>query len=156
MVKVWEYLCAALFALWAFFTPIHAMFIVVMAFIGIDFVTGVWASYAREKRAGRQWAFRSDKAWATVTKFLLSLAGVILAWVLDEWVFTFVNLHAAQIFTGVVCGVEFWSFLENGADIAPDTPLFRVLRKIMAKQVEERAGINIDEAMNENLTNNTQ
>jgi phage-related holin len=145
MAKIWEGLSMGAFVAWAFFAPIHTMFIVVMVFIAIDFVTGVWASHARAKRAGTPWAFRSDKAWATIIKFLLAIVGVILAWLLDTTALSFLNLHLAHIFTGIVCGVEFWSFLENGADISPDTPLFRILRKIMAKKVEEKTGIDMDE-----------
>jgi phage-related holin len=131
------------------------MFIVVLVFVGIDFITGVWASWARVKREqltnkdAESWAFRSDKAGATVIKLLMSIVGVILAWLLDCFVLTFAELHLPQIVTGIVCGVEFWSFLENGADISPDTPLFRVLRKVMAKKVEEKTGLDVEETMKE-------
>lgn len=140
-------MCVTVFAFWAFFAPIQAMIIALFVFIGIDFITGVWASWARAKRDGRQWAFRSDKAWATVKKLLLSIVGVILAWLLGSLAFPALDLYPAHIFTGAVCGIEFWSFLENGADIAPDTPVFRVLRKIMAKEVKEKAGIDVEEVL---------
>lgn len=147
MGKLWEYSCWGIFAAWGFFAPLHAMFTVMLVFVGIDFVTGVWASYARAKRSGRPWAFRSDKAWETVFKFVYAAGAVILMWLMDTYPLSFVNLHLAQIVTGVVCGVEFWSFLENGADIAPNATVFKILRKIMAKEIKEHAGIDVEETM---------
>lgn len=147
MTKLWEILCKVSFATWGFFAPLHAIFTVLLLFIGIDFITGVWASYARAERAGEPWAFRSDKARTTAAKLLFVIVGVILAWLLDTTVIPSVDFHLAQLLTGYVCAVEFWSFLENGADIVPDTAVFRVLRKVMAKEVKEKTGVDIEQTI---------
>lgn len=149
MTKLWEILCKVSFATWGFFAPLHAIFTVLLLFIGIDFITGVWASYARAERAREPWSFRSDKARATAAKLLFVIVGVILAWLLDTTVIPSVDFHLAQLLTGYVCAVEFWSFLENGADIVPDTAVFRVLRKVMAKEVKEKTGVDIEETLKE-------
>lgn len=153
MAKFWEYISWAIFAVWGFFAPLHTMFLVLLLFIGIDFITGVWASYARARQAGEAWAFRSDKAWTTAKKMLFSIVGVILAWALDRTVLPSVNFHLPQILTGYICGVEFWSYLENAADIAPDTPVFRILRRVMAKEVKEKIGIDVEKTMNDAAAN---
>jgi hypothetical protein len=63
------------------------------------------------------------------------MAGIVLAWMLESMVLTFAELHLAKIFTGFVCGVEFWSYLENAADISGH-PIFTALRNLLKGKVE--------------------
>lgn len=43
------------------------------------------------------------------------MAGIMLAWMLDSLLLPLVEVRLANIFTGFVCGVEFWSYLENAS-----------------------------------------
>ncbi len=131
-----KYLWGGFSSLLALMAPVQGLVICAVIFVTIDFVTGVIASHRRASRAGVEWSFSSRRAWDTALKLVLVMAGIILAWLLDSVVLTFVELHLAKIFTGFVCGVEFWSYLENAADISGH-PIFKALRKLLKVKVDE-------------------
>ena len=54
------------------------------------------------------------------------------------------RLRLANFFTAFCCGVEFWSFLENAAEIS-EHPIFRWLKKFMKHKVENELGEKFDE-----------
>lgn len=128
--------------------PTGTLIVCAVIFIGVDFVTGVMADRKRARLCRRPWAFRSDKAWDTVSKLGFVLAGIVLAHLIDCCVITFVRLNLANLFTGFVCGVEFWSYLENAAVIS-DHPVFRWLRKFMQNKMEDVLGA-ADDATQQN------
>ena len=119
------------------FAEARVLVVCAVVFVAIDFVTGVVASLKRARRAGERWCFESDKAWNTVVKLFFVMAGIMLAWMIDAWVLPHMNLRMANLFTGFVCGVEFWSYLENAAEISQH-PLFRALKKFMKSKYEQR------------------
>jgi phage-related holin len=123
----------------ALLAPIGGLILCALVFVAIDFVTGVMASRCRARRGGEEWVFSSRRAWDTVLKAIFVMAGIVLAWLLDSVVLTFVELHLAKIFTGFVCGVEFWSYLENAAEISGH-PLFRAVRDLMKRRVDRELG----------------
>ncbi len=123
----------------ALFAPAQGLIVCAMAFVAMDFVTGIVAGRCRSRRAGLQWRFSSRRAWDTVTKLIFVMAGIALAWMLDSMVLTFVELHLAKIFTGFVCGVEFWSYLENAADITGH-PIFGAVKNLLKKKVGRAIG----------------
>lgn len=120
------------------FAPVQSLVLISLEFITIDFIIGVIASRVRAKRAGRlsEWGFESEKAWHTIWKAVFVFIGICLAHQLNEYIFTFVDLQLTNVFCGFVCGVEFWSILENSACIS-DHPVFRWLKKYMGKKVKE-------------------
>ncbi len=120
----------------ALFAPVRGLIVCALVFVAIDFVTGVIASRSRARRNGRKWRFSSRRAWNTVLKFVFVMAGIMLAWLLDSIVITFVELHLAKIFTGFVCGVELGSYLENAADISGQ-PVFRTLKKLLKRKADD-------------------
>ncbi len=134
-----KYLWGGVAGVCALFAPVRGLIVCAAVFVAIDFATGVAASHARARRAGLKWTFSSRRAWDTVTKLVFVMAGIALAWMLDSVVFTFVELHLAKIFTGFVCGVEFWSYLENAGDISGH-PIFRALKNILKKKVDKATG----------------
>lgn len=56
----------------------------------------------------------------------------------------FVTLNITRIITGVICGVELWSFLEN-ASVLSDAKLFEWLRNYVKRKVEKEIGKYEDE-----------
>lgn len=124
-------------AILSLLAPIQPLILCAIIFIGIDFVTGVMASYKRARKAHREWAFESEKAWTTILKLCFVLAGIVLAWLIDSSILTFMHLNLANLFTGFVCGVEFWSYLENAAEIS-DHPIFTALKKYMKNQLDKK------------------
>ncbi len=131
-----KYLWGGLTGLFALLIPVRGLVVCALLFVAIDFATGVWASRRRARRKGTPWSFSSRRAWDTVLKAVFVMAGIVLAWLLESVVLTFVELHLAKIFTGFVCGVEFWSYLENAADISGH-PLFRAARRLLKRRVDD-------------------
>lgn len=109
----------------------------------VDFITGCWKSGVEAKAKGEKFAFESTKAWRTIYKAVFILVGIVLAEMLDD-VMTENRLRLANYFTAFVCGVEFWSFLENAAVIS-DYPIFRWLRKFMKTKVEKELDTTFEE-----------
>lgn len=134
-----KYLSGALAALVGIFAPVGGMIVCAVVFVAVDFVTGVAASYHRAVRRGEPWSFESRRAWDTVRKAVFIVAGIALSWLVDRLVLGFADLHLANLFTGFVCGVELWSFLENGAEVC-DYPPFRWLKRFMYRQLTDRLG----------------
>ena len=98
----------------ALFAPIGPLAATTVVFIGVDFLSGVAADRAAALREGRAWYFESCKAWRTVLKLALALTAISMAWLIDSCVLDFMRLNLARLLTGFTCGVELWSFLENG------------------------------------------
>lgn len=124
------------------------LFVTVVLFEAMDFITGVVKSAVLAKRAGRRFAFESVKAWRTIYKVVFILIGIVLAEMLDKTIADETRLRFANWFTAFCCGVEFWSFLENAAVIS-DHPIFRWLRKFMKDKVEDKIGMTLEEAQKE-------
>ncbi len=140
MENWYRFISGAAAGLVAVFAPVAPMIVCAMLFIGVDFVTGIAADRAATLRAGEAWYFESRKAWRTVLKLALTLTAIVMAWLLDRYVLDFLHLHVARLFTGFTCGVEFWSFLENAAQIS-DAPLFRWLRRYVRRRIVQQTGI---------------
>ena len=110
--------------------PIATLLLCVVIFIGVDFLTGCWAGLSRARRSGRRWFFSSHVAWRTIEKLFFSLGVILLSFILTRHVIGFIphsNL-LPNICTAFICGVEFWSFLENAADIS-EARVFVLLRR---------------------------
>lgn len=122
-------------ALLSIFAPVQALICCALVFVTIDFLTGIIAGYKRAQRRGSTWGFESEKAWKTIYKLVFIFGGIMLAWLIDHYILSFMELHLANIFTGFVCGVEFWSYLENAAEITQH-PIFRRLRKEMQTRLD--------------------
>lgn len=122
-------------AIGVFVDSLLPLFICVIVFEIVDFVTGVWKSAVESHKRGENFAFESIKAWRTIYKVVFIMVGIVLAEMLDGALCE-ERLRFANFFTAFACGVEFWSFLENAAVIS-DHPIFRWLRKYMRHKVEE-------------------
>lgn len=123
----------------ALFAPIGPLVACVVAFIGIDFLSGVAASRTAALRAEHAWYFESCEAWRTVLKLALTITAIGMAWLLDCCVLDFMHLNLARLFTGFTCGVELWSFLENASQLS-DAPVFHWLRRYVRRRIRKEVG----------------
>lgn len=130
-----KYFSALVGALVALLCPIAPLIIAATTFILIDFITGIFASRTEARRAGKPWWFESRKAWRTVTKLGFVLTSIVLIWIIDLHILGFMHLNLANLFTGFVCGVELWSFIENAASIS-HAPLFEWLGKWVKRRID--------------------
>lgn len=122
----------------ALFAPAAPLATCATAAIFVDFVTGCLASRAVARRAGRRWRFESRKAWRTVRKWALVVTGIVMAWTVEYAAGEATGIPMARLFTGFVCGVELWSFLENAAQLS-EAPLFRRLKRFLADRIGKEA-----------------
>ncbi len=116
-------LAAALASLLA---PVGPVVAVTVLFIFVDFLSGVAADRAVALREGRTWFFESRKAWRTVVKASLAVAAVVMGWLVESCIMRTAQVPMARPLAGFICGVEFWSFIENAASIT-QSELFRHL-----------------------------
>ncbi len=130
-----KYFSALVGALVALLCPIAPLIIAATTFIVIDFITGTIASRTEARREGRAWWFESRKAWRTVVKLGFVLMSIVLIWIIDLHILSFMHLNLANLFTGFVCGVELWSFIENAASISR-APLFEWLGKWVKRRID--------------------
>ncbi|MEG1701157.1 MAG: phage holin family protein [Alistipes sp.] len=123
-------------ALVALFAPIGPLVACTVVFIGVDFLSGVAADRTQTLREGRPWYFESRKAWRTVLKLTLTVTAIAMAWLIDSCILNFLQLNLARLFTGFICGVELWSFLENASQLS-DAPLFRWLQRYVHRRIRK-------------------
>ena len=135
METLYRFVSGVAAAVAGLFAPIAPLVWCAVAFIGVDFVTGVAASRAVARREGRPWWFESREAWRTVVKLGLVLTAIAMAWLIDSCVLEFMQLNLARLFTGFTCGVDLWSFLENAAQ-RPDAPLLKRLRQYVRRRID--------------------
>ena len=135
MEVLFRYFSAFVASLCGLLCPIAPLITTATLFIVVDFITGVVASRAEARREGREWWFESRKAWRTVIKAGFVAIAIVMMWVLDYHVLEFMHLNMAKLFTGFVCGVELWSFLENAATISR-APLFEWMSRWVKRRVE--------------------
>ena len=134
-----RYISGGVMGLLSLFAPIKGLILCAVIFISVDFATGIAADWHRARTSRRKPAFESGKAWSTVLKLVFVMFGIALAWLIDTHILDFLNLRLANLFTGFVCGVEFWSYLENAAEIS-DHPVFRKLKRFMKSKLDKELG----------------
>lgn len=139
MEALFKYFSGVVAAFAAVLCPVGSLVAAALLFILIDFITGVTASRMVARREGRAWWFESRRAWCTVLKAGFVAVAIVMMWIIDHCLLEFMHLNLANLFTGFVCGVELWSFLENAAAIAP-SPLFEWMGRWVKRRIGEEAG----------------
>ena len=139
MEALYRYANGALLGFAALFAPIKSVILCALLFIAIDFVTGVIASRCEAKQRGERWYFSSHEAWRTIRKAGFVILTIAMSWLVESCVLNFITLNITRIITGVICGVELWSFLEN-ASVLSDAKIFEWLRNYVKRRVEKEIG----------------
>ncbi len=139
MEALYRFINGLLLGLTALFAPIKPVILCALAFIFVDFVTGVLASRCETKKRGDKWYFSSHEAWRTIRKAGFVLLTIAMSWLIEYCILNFVTLHITRIIAGAICGVEMWSFLEN-ASVLSDGKLFKWLRNYVRRKVEKEIG----------------
>lgn len=140
-----KWIMAVVGSLLSLFAPVTPLVLCALTFVMIDFVMGILAGRKRAARQHKDWYFSSDKAWKTVIKLTCIVVGIGMCHLIDTQILDFMNLHLAKLFTGMVCGIEMWSYLENTMEIS-DAPVFRSLQKYVGKKMKDEVGIDIENA----------
>lgn len=77
--------------------------------------------------------------WRTVVKAGFVALAIVMMWTIDSILLGFMHLNLANIFTGFVCGVELWSFIENAARISGSS-LFEWLSRWLKRRITKEVG----------------
>lgn len=139
MEGLYRYTNGLLLGVAALFTPIKSVILCALLFIFIDFVTGVLASRCEARQRGERWFFSSREAWRTIRKAGFVILTIAMSWLVESCVLDFLTLNITRLITGVICGVELWSFLEN-ASVLSDAKIFEWLRNYVKRRVEKEIG----------------
>lgn len=131
---------ALLVGISGFFAPLYILIFWMFVFVIVDMVTGMLAS----KKRGE--ILSSKKLKRTIAKIGWYSTVIILAEGMDNGVLPFIALHASQLVTGIICGVELYSNLENLHSLTGNK-VFYILTQWTTKKVEETAGVNINKTL---------
>jgi len=133
-----ENICAiSLSSLWskfailfvAYFTPIAEMVHVMLIFLALDTISGIWASL---KEGGK---LESNKLRKTVLKFMWYTIAVMSAWMMEH-TFKLSWTSIASLTAGFICFVELKSIFENVTRITNE-PIFKRILKLLKKKSTE-------------------
>ena len=113
----------------AYFTPIREMIHVMLIFLAVDFISGVWAARKEKK------IIESIKLRHTVYKFIWYTVAVMVSWMM-ETTFKLGWTNLASIVAGFICFVELKSIFENITRITNEQVFKRISKMIQKKGSE--------------------
>lgn len=129
--KIWSY---ALMATMGFLEPISVLFLWLLIFILVDFITGIYASLIEGNYV------TSQKMQKTVVKFIMYATSVFLLHGIDIYMLPFVDLYIARIGCTIICGIELYSIFENMYRVTGNE-VFRILTQFTLKKIEQQTGV---------------
>lgn len=133
--KIWSYCLTTIIG---FLEPINVLFLWLLIFIGVDFVTGIYASLTEGKFV------TSHKMQKTVIKFIMYATALLLLHGIDVYMLPFAELYLARIGSTLICGIELYSIFEN-CYRATGNQVFKVLTQFTLKKIKEQTGVEIND-----------
>ena len=121
----------------AYFCPIREVVHVLLIFLGIDFISGIWASVKEGNHV------KSYKLRRTVYKFIWYTVAVMAAYMM-EITFHLAWSRMANITGGVICIVELTSIFENISRITGE-PIFKIIITIFRRKAPKSIQEMLDE-----------
>ena len=142
--------------------PTFPLMIIVIIFILYD----TWTAYQLNKRASEKYPDKVLKENAKFRSFSFAkvirstipkrLIVIILAYLVEHWVFVHMDVPLSYIVAGIICFEQAWSILENESSCRGEKEgmFWRLLEKIMIDKTERHFDVNLDELKdNQNSTN---
>lgn len=134
--KLWSY---GITATIAFLEPINVLFLWLLIFIMVDFISGIYASLIEGNYV------TSHKMQKTVVKFVMYATALFLLHGIDAYMITFTKLYLARIGCTLICGIELYSIFENCYRITGN-PVFKILTQFTLKKIEENTGVDLNDS----------
>ena len=134
------------------FHPTFPLIVVAIIFIVYD----AWTAYQLDKRVHKKYPDKKTRP-AKFTSFAFGkvitvtipkrLSLIILAYLVEHWVFVHVTIPLSYIVTGVICFEQAWSILENESSCRKESDghFYKLLQKIMIDKTERHFDVNLDE-----------
>ena len=135
------------------FKPTFPLIAVAIVFIVYD----AWTAYQLDKRAHKLYPEKTAREKAKFTSFAFGkvikstipkrLWVIVLAYLVEHWVFVHTSIPLSYIVTGVICFEQAWSILENESSCREesDRRLWKLLQKIMVDKTERHFNVKLDE-----------
>lgn len=135
------------------FEPTFPLIIVAVIFILYD----AYTAYSLDKRVHVKYP---DKVMRTEAKFTSFAFGkvikstipkrlwlILLAYMVEHWVFVHISIPLSYIVTGVICFEQAWSILENESSCRSENEsrFWKTLQRIMVDKTERHFDVTLDE-----------
>lgn len=155
---VWSALGAAMGWLVGEFHPTFPLIIVAVIFIVYD----AYTAYSLDKRVHKMYPDKTTREKAKFTSFAFGkvvtqtipkrLSLILLAFLVEHWVFIHVEIPLSYIVTGVICFEQAWSIMENESSCRneADSKFWRWLQKIMVDKTARHFDIDLTDLKDEN------
>ena len=164
VLKLWKSLVLGLGGLvgWlvAEFKPTFPLIAVAVIFI----ISDAWTAFCLDRRVHKAFPEKTSREKAKFTSFAFGkvithtipkrLWLILLAYMVENWVFLHITIHLHYIVTGAICFEQAWSMLENESSCRPETEsrFWRLLQKIMVDKTERHLDVKLDEIKTERVT----
>ena len=135
------------------FKPTFPLIIVAIIFIVYD----AWTAYSLDKRVHVKYPDKTKREAAKFTSFAFGkvvrctiprrLSLILLAYMVEHWVFVDMRIPLSYIVTGVICFEQAWSIFENESSCRSDdeSRIWRLLQRIMIDKTERHFDVKLDE-----------
>lgn len=139
------------------FHPTFPLIIVAIIFIVYD----AWTAYSLDKRVKKKYPDKTQRREAKFTSFAFGkvitqtipkrLALILLAFLVEHWVFLHVTIPLSYIVTGVICFEQAWSIMENESSCRndADSRFWKWLQKIMVDKTARHFDVDLNDLKNE-------
>lgn len=139
------------------FHPTFPLIIVAVIFIVYD----AWTAYQLDKRVKKKYPDKTQRREAKFTSFAFGkvitqtipkrLALILLAFLVEHWVFLHVTIPLSYIVTGVICFEQAWSIMENESSCRndADSRFWKWLQKIMVDKTARHFDVDLNDLKNE-------
>lgn len=143
------------------FSPTFPLIIVAIVFIVYD----AWTAYQLDKRVKKKYPEKAKRTAAKFTSFAFGkvitttipkrLVLILLAYLVEHWVFLHVDIPLSYIVTGVICFEQAWSIMENESSCRDeaDSKFWRWLQKIMVDKTARHFDIDLTKLKDEKNEN---
>lgn len=135
------------------FQPTFPLIIVAVIFILYDAFT----AYQLDKRVHIKYPDKTKRHEAKFDSFKFSrvvehtipkrLTLILLAYLLEHWVFIHVSIPLSNVATGVICFEQLWSVLENESSCRRENEgkFYKLLQKVMVDKTERHFDVNLED-----------
>lgn len=145
------------------FHPTFPLIIVAVIFIVYD----AWTAYCLDKRVHRRYPDKTQREEAKFTSFAFGkvirttipkrLWLIILAYLVEHWVFRHYVIPLSYIVTGVICFEQAWSILENESSCREeaDSRFWKLLQKVMIDKTSRHFDVKLDDLIKDEAHEDT-
>ena len=132
--KIWAMMIA--FAV-GMFQPLWVLMLWFLIFVACDAVTGISASIKEGRRIS------SCGLYKTIQKVVMYSMAIFLLQAIDRDMITIMDLGLAKLGATIICGVEFYSILENCYRLTGNI-VFKILTQFTIKKISNETGVKIN------------